>query len=129
VNTLFKIFIIMLVITGVSAILINVFHVEYGTINFWQNHGVIFLICIALFPRLTMIFATPWGGLIWWLGLLFVPRLQVAILATICYWNTNKILVIMAWLVALGGESTEKYYIQKRTIWVNIRGPRDRLPM
>ncbi len=32
----------------------------------------------------------------------------MAFLATIAYWKTNPVLVIIAWLVALGGESSEK---------------------
>jgi hypothetical protein len=50
--------------------------------NFWDVHGLLFLLGIAFFPRLAMLFATPWGGVLWWLGLILVPRIQVAILAT-----------------------------------------------
>jgi hypothetical protein len=39
----------------------------------------------------------------------------VAILATVSYWNTNKVLVIISWLMAIGGESSEKYFIHRRT--------------
>ncbi|MCB0353505.1 MAG: hypothetical protein KDD64_08280 [Bdellovibrionales bacterium] len=76
--------------------------------NFWDVHGLLFLIFIAFFPRLTMLLATPWGGFLWWLGLIFVPRIQVAILATCYYWDTNPVLCIFAWLIALCGESGEK---------------------
>lgn len=76
--------------------------------DFWDVHGVLFLIAIALFPRITMILATPWGGLLWWLGLIFLPRIQVAVLATYYYWETNPLLCIVAWLFCLGGEGAEK---------------------
>lgn len=76
--------------------------------NFWQVHGILFLICITFFPRLTMLFAVnvPFGILAW-LGWLFVPHILVAILATTFYWHTNPILCIIAWFVALGGTGTE----------------------
>jgi hypothetical protein len=76
--------------------------------DFWQVHGIFFIIFMFFFPRLTMFFATPWGGLFWWLGWLFLPRLTVAILATNNYWETNKFLVVLTWIWALGGESAEK---------------------
>jgi len=55
-----------------------------------------------------MLFATVWGGLLWWLGWIFTPRLTVAILATIHYANTNTVLVVFAWIWALMGEGAEK---------------------
>lgn len=76
--------------------------------NFWHVHGILFLIFITLFPRLTMLFAVsvPFGILAW-LGWLFVPHILVAIFATIFYWHTNPILCIIAWFVALAGTGTE----------------------
>ncbi len=76
--------------------------------DFWEVHGLIFVICLFFFPRLTLLFATAWGGFLWWLGWLFAPRLTVAILATTFYWESNTVLVVLTWLWALGGESTEK---------------------
>ena len=88
--------------------------------DFWDVHGIFFLIFITLFPRLTMLVAVtvPFGFLAWF-GWLFAPHLTVAILATQYYWQTNPILCIIAWFVALagtGGEykiaqgSTKKYW-------------------
>jgi hypothetical protein len=76
--------------------------------NFWDVHGLIFLIFITLFPRLTMLFAvvTPFSPLAW-IGWLFAPHLTVAILATQFYWQTNPILCIIAWFVALAGTGGE----------------------
>jgi hypothetical protein len=76
--------------------------------DFWQVHGITFLICIACFPRITMLLtvSTPFG-LLAWLGWLFVPHLLVAILATTMYWHTNPVLCVIAWIVALGGTSAE----------------------
>jgi hypothetical protein len=76
--------------------------------NFWDVHGLLFLLGIAFFPRLAMLFATPWGGVLWWLGLILVPRIQVAILATAFYIDTNPILVAASWCFALMGEGVEK---------------------
>jgi len=73
------------------------------------------LIFIAIFPRLTLLFSSvPFGGVLWWLGWIFAPRLLVAILATVNYWNQNKVLVVIAWLIALGGESSEKHVVCTR---------------
>ena len=115
-RTVFKILLIFVGITLMSTLLIKYFGVEFGTINYWGIHGFWFLIFITCFPRLTLFFSSvPFGGLFWWLGFIFAPRLLVACLATVAYWNTNKILVIFAWLVAIGGESSEKYYIHRST--------------
>jgi|GEM_PF-401964 len=127
-NTITRLLILFLAITGVSTILINEFQVDFGLVNYWQNHGLFFLIFLTLFPRLTLLFSSVVsGGFLWWLGWLFAPRLLVAILSTIGYWKTNPVLVIMAWIIALGGESSEKSIVInrgkpfkfKRTIIVN----------
>lgn len=76
--------------------------------DFWQVHGIFFLIFITLFPRLTMLFAvTIPFGLLAWLGWLFFPHFTVAVLATQYYWQTNPILCIIAWFVALAGTGGE----------------------
>jgi hypothetical protein len=83
--------------------------------DFWQTHGWIFLVFIAVFPRLTMLLAvtTPFGILAW-LGWLFVPHLTVAILATTFYWQTNPVLCIISWFVAIGGTLTEERTVRSR---------------
>jgi hypothetical protein len=85
--------------------------------DFWQEHGIFFLIFITIFPRLTMLFAvsTPFG-LLAWIGWLFAPHLTVAILATEFYWQTNPILCIIAWFVALVGTGGEAKMV---TVGVN----------
>ncbi len=76
--------------------------------DFWLVHGIFFLIFITFFPRLTMLFAiTVHFGLLGWLGWLFAPHLTVAILATEYYWQTNPILCIIAWFIALAGTGGE----------------------
>jgi len=76
--------------------------------DFWQEHGILFLIFITFFPRLTMLFATTVSfGLLAWLGWFFAPHLTVAILATQYYWETNPILCIIAWFIALAGTGGE----------------------
>lgn len=119
-NTIIKIAMIFLAITGASTLLYNYTDVTFGAIDFFTKHGWIFLVSIALFPRLTLlvsglIFNTvEFGGIFWWLGFFFAPRILVAILATIAYWQTNQVLVILSWLIALGGESSEKIIIKRK---------------
>ena len=78
-------------------------------VDFWSNHTILFVIAMFFFPRLTMLFATTFGGgFLYWLGWYFAPRFTVAIIATMLYSQTNLTMVVLAWLWALGGESTEK---------------------
>jgi hypothetical protein len=78
-------------------------------VDFWDVHGVWFIFFMFFLPRLTLLFSSvTFGGILWWLGWLFAPRLLVAILATFAYWETNTILVILTWFWAIGGESVEK---------------------
>ena len=114
-STFIKFLLLFFLISLVSSFLMTTFDVKFGTVNYWNVRGVFFLIFIAIFPRLTLLFSSvPFGGLFWWLGLIFCPRLLVAILATFAYWQTNPILVCIAWLFVIGGESTEKVVIHRR---------------
>ena len=82
--------------------------------NFWDVHGWWFIVAMCFFPRLTLLFGNvASGGFFWWLGWLVAPRILVAILASIAYWETNSILVIITWLWALAGEGTEKRAMRK----------------
>lgn len=84
-------------------------------VNFWDVHGLWFIFFMMLFPRLTILFTTvAFGGFWWWLGWFLAPRLLVAILATTAYWDTNSFLVVITWIWALGGESTEKKVITNK---------------
>ena len=115
-NTFTKIIVAFLALTGAASILMNQFEVTYGIQSFWDNHGFFFLFCITAFPRLTLVLSSiAFGGLFWWMGLIFAPRILVAILATTAYWNENPILVVISWLIAFSGESTEKYVVTKKT--------------
>jgi len=115
-KTVIKILLIFIAVSLASTLLINHFNIRFGTVDYWNIHGFWFLVFISFFPRLTLFFSSvPFGGLFWWLGFIFTPRLLVAVLATVAYWNTNKFLVIASWLIAIGGESSEKYYIHRGT--------------
>ena len=124
-KTLLKIVFLFLAITGASTLLYNYTNVEFGKADYFDHHGWIFLFSIALFPRLTLLVSSMLvgtieaGGLIWWLAFFIAPRILVASLATVSYWNTNQILVIISWLIAFGGESSEKFMITRR-----MRSPR-----
>jgi hypothetical protein len=81
--------------------------------NFWDNHSILFVLAMMFFPRLTMLFATSYGGgLFYWLGWLFLPRVTVAIIATVLYWETNPVLVVLTFLWALCGEGAEKSLVK-----------------
>jgi hypothetical protein len=111
-QTIWK-FILTFIVISISAwLMVHELGFKLGNENYWDHHGLFFLIFISLFPRLTLIFSSvPFGGILWWLGWLFIPRILVAILATIFYWNQNPFLVVCSWLIALSGESGEKYYV------------------
>lgn len=87
--------------------------------DYWDVHGIFFLIFLAFFPRLTMFltgvcfmdFVHP---ILFWVGWFLAPRLTIAILATTFYWNTNPVLCVLAWMIAFGGESAEKGAIASR---------------
>ena len=114
-STALKILLLFLAITGLSTILMQSFSFDFGTVNYWQNRGVFFLIFVTLFPRLTLLFSSVVsGGFLWWLAWLFAPRFLVAFLATVAYWQTNPILVVIAWFVALSGETSEKTIVINR---------------
>ncbi len=75
--------------------------------NFFQHHGVLVLICLAIFPRLTLLFASfASGGVLWWLGWIFTPHILVAFLS-LPYWHSNPVLVVFAWIFALCGTGAE----------------------
>lgn len=116
------IFFILLVGTSV---LMDSMQTVFGRVDFFQNHGFFFLIFITLFPRLTLLFSSvATGGFLWWLGFIFCPRILVASLATVAYFHTNPVLVIISWIVALGGETMEKAGIsggRKRFVFKSYR--------
>ena len=117
----------IIAITGAVALLMQYSDVELGSENYWDHRGVFFLFFVTLFPRLTLLFSSvALGGVFWWLGFIFVPRILVAVLATLAYWDANPILVLISWLVALSGESSEKYLIRDRVRIVGVGGAQSR---
>tara|TARA_R110002167_G_scaffold214175_2_gene418930 strand:- start:665 stop:910 length:246 start_codon:yes stop_codon:yes gene_type:complete len=75
--------------------------------DFFTNYGWVTLICLTIFPRLTLLLASfATGGALWWLGWMFAPHLLVAILS-LSYWYTDPVLVVFAWIIALLGTSGE----------------------
>jgi hypothetical protein len=115
-KSLLRFLAVFLVIGLVAAFSSSFLGIEFQHAQYWDRHGVLFLFCIMLFPRLTLLFSSALtGGLFWWLGWIFAPRLLVAMLATFTYWYQNPVLVVVAWLVALGGESSEKYVVMRQS--------------
>lgn len=110
------IFCILIVATS---LMMDMMKVDFGTISFWDKRGVFFLFFVTLFPRLTLLFSSvAFGGVLWWLGFFFCPRILVATLATMAYFHTNPILVIISWVLALGGEVFEKWGIGKNRFMI-----------
>jgi hypothetical protein len=98
-----------------STIMMDTLQTEFGRVDFFEKHGVFFLIFLTFFPRLTLLFSSVTsGGFLWWLGFLICPRILVASLATVGYFQTNPVLVVISWTVALGGEAMEKMGIKGR---------------
>ena len=113
-----------LAVTG-AVVVAGAFNVHFGDSNFWDHHGLLFLVGIAIFPRLTLLISSvPFGGLFWWAGFFFAPRLLVAFLATLTYWNQNPFLVVLAWIIALGGESSEKTFFIRQSGFSGRSGKR-----
>lgn len=109
---------------GITVGLVNThFGVEFGQRNFFEVRGIFFLIFITLFPRLTLLFSSvPFGGIFWWLGFFFCPRILVATLATIAYFYTNPVLVVFSWMIALSGELAEKWSLGRRGVFIRVGG-------
>lgn len=115
-RTFLRFLMVFFVVAVAAALASGLLGVEFGRDNYWNHHGVFFLIFLTAFPRLTLFFGdVVSGGLFWWLSWLFAPRLLVAVLATTAYWVQNPMLVVIAWLIALGGESSEKTIVIRQT--------------
>lgn len=103
-KTLFLMMILVLTLAGCSTQVVT----PSGT-DFWTNHGYLQLLGWFFFPRIMFwFFSVMTGGIWFWVGVLFVPRVMIAFWATTYYWNTNPILCVFAWIYALTGEGTEK---------------------
>lgn len=77
------------------------------------GHGIWFLVGLALFPRITLLFfaATPFGWLAW-LGWLIAPHFLVAVLS-LAFWNSHPLLVVIAWIMAIVGTGGEGRMAQR----------------
>jgi hypothetical protein len=88
--------------------------------DFFQAHpstGWLLLFGLALFPRITLLFVGGPFGVLHWLGWVFAPHLLVAILATTHYWDTNPLLCVVAWFIALAGTGGETGAARKGWRW------------
>ena len=83
--------------------------------DFWHNHGILFLLGVTFFPRITTLFFTSVSFGFWAiLGWIFTPHILVAIYATTYYWHSNPILCIISWLAAVGGTGTEEETVRRK---------------
>lgn len=118
-SVLFKGIAVFFILIVATSVMMDTMQTEFGRVDFFEKHGIFFLIFITIFPRLTLLFSSVvTGGLFWWLGFIFCPRILVASLATVSYFHTNPLLVVISWLVALGGETMEKAGIGGRQRFV-----------
>lgn len=82
--------------------------------DFWQTNGWLFLLGCMCLPRITTaFFASVTFGFWAIVGWIFTPHILVAIWATTYYWNTNRVLVIISWFVALIGTIGEAEVARK----------------
>jgi hypothetical protein len=110
-------FILFVILVIATSVMTQYYQVPFGEVNFFLRHGWFFLVAITFFPRLTLLLSSvPFGGIFWWIGLVFFPRVLVASLATVTYFKTNPVLVVISWLVALSGEVFEKWGLGKNKI-------------
>jgi hypothetical protein len=83
--------------------------------DFFVHHNLWHLLGWVVFPRMMFwFFSVMSGGLFFWIGVLFVPRVMVAFCATYYYWDTNPILCIFSWFYAIGGEGFEKSKLNRK---------------
>lgn len=76
--------------------------------SFWavHTHPILYLLVLLFFPRLTLFINFALGGFLstgffWWAGWAVAPQVLIAVLASSTYWDTNPLLVIVAWVWAL----------------------------
>lgn len=82
--------------------------------DFWALHGILFLLGLMFFPRITVwFFSAVTGGFIFWLFFLLMPRLFIAIIAIYNFWDTNPVLVVFGCLWCMAGEGGEKTAARK----------------
>jgi hypothetical protein len=110
-------FLVVFALVGIASLVaVQAFGIEFGSANYWDAHGLLLLVGLAILPRITLLVSSiATGGLLWWLGWLVAPRILIATLATISYFEANPLLVVITWLIALGGESSEKCWVRRRT--------------
>lgn len=83
--------------------------------GYWEVHGIFFLLGLLFFPRITILFFSNVAyGICLFFGIMVFPRLIIAILAAHNYWDTNPVLVIIAFMFCLLGEGAEKAVVIKR---------------
>lgn len=82
--------------------------------DFWDVHGLLFLFGCAFFPRITTLFFTVTSfGFLHIVGWIFAPHFLVAFIASFTYWDTNPVLVIIAWFIAFAGTGGEVAAVNK----------------
>lgn len=87
-------------------------YVTHDGTSVFEYHTVLQLLGWVLFPLIMFwFFSAIHGGFFFWTGVIFFPRIVAAFFATYYYWSTNPFICIIAWMVALSGETAEKTMI------------------
>ena len=114
-NIFFRGIVVFCILLVATTMMMDVFKTDFGSTDYFQRHGYIFLFALTFFTRIALVFSSViTGGFVWWLAFLFCPRILIATLATVSYFHTNPLLVVMSWLIALGGEAFEKWGINRK---------------
>lgn len=62
----FRGIIVFCVLMVATTMMMDIFKTEFGTIDYFQKHGVFLLAGLAIFPRLTLLFSSiATGGFLW----------------------------------------------------------------
>lgn len=102
-------------------------------VNFWTDHSILFFLALILIPRLSLIYF----GLIAPLsvspivGMMFVPRIMLAISFSAMYGVTNPTLIIFIWVIAIVGDIVDfiiKFSQMKMTYRAQMENMRIRYP-
>lgn len=114
-NIFFRGIVVFCILLVATTMMMDVFKTEFGSVDYFQRHGFFFLAALTFFPRIALVLSSVvTGGFVWWLAFFFCPRILIATLATVSYFHTNPLLVVMSWLIALGGEVFEKWGLGKQ---------------
>lgn len=92
---------------------------DTSAIPFFDVHGFWFFVGLVLAPRITLLVSSLFfnlvtAGTFWWIAWFISPRFLVAGMASAYYWDTNPVLVVFAWIAAVGSGGSSSSSSNKR---------------